>query len=303
MPSALRIEALGARDGGYLLHLQLSGGERELRDADCRALFEGAVVIVAAAFNQAAASSAVRPPPPVTPIPEPPPPAPAPAPVAPAVAAPLQPSSPSPAAARPGVAPKKTTTAASPQARKGPRPRPRPASPPTSPGGASAPSVASLAAGVGVSGGVLPGLGAILELGAQLEPAPWGFALAARYWPERNATRAGRGVELNGLGARAAALVRVAPAVFFSIGLEVNRLSGTGSQSVSSRDSDAAWQLAPSLGLSAIVWEVGDLRLELGASGRLSVFRPQFLVTGFGELYRVPELGADAILRGAWLFR
>jgi hypothetical protein len=44
------------------------------------------------------------------------------------------------------------------------------------------------------------------------------------------------------------------------------------------------------------------LRFEVGAAGRVSVLRPRFVVTGFGDLYRVPVLGADAIIRGVWLF-
>ena len=28
----------------------------------------------------------------------------------------------------------------------------------------------------------------------------------------------------------------------------------------------------------------------------------EFVVTGYGEVYRVPLFGADAIIRGVWLF-
>lgn len=62
------------------------------------------------------------------------------------------------------------------------------------------------------------------------------------------------------------------------------------------------WQLAPTLGFNLITWDIDYLRLEIGAAGRVSVERPRFVVTGFGDLYRVPVLGADAIIRGVWLF-
>jgi hypothetical protein len=86
-------------------------------------------------------------------------------------------------------------------------------------------------------------------------------------------------------------------------GLELNRLAGAAQAGVSGRNTDVAWQLAPSLGLSLIAWNSRHLRLELGAAGRLSLLRPRFVVTGFGDLYRVPALGADVMLRGVWFFR
>jgi hypothetical protein len=45
------------------------------------------------------------------------------------------------------------------------------------------------------------------------------------------------------------------------------------------------------------------LRIEIAATGRLSALRPRFVVTGFGDLYRVPVVGGDAIIRGVWFFR
>jgi hypothetical protein len=85
-------------------------------------------------------------------------------------------------------------------------------------------------------------------------------------------------------------------------GLELNRLAGVGLEGVSGRSSDDAWQLAPVLGLSVIAWNNRYLRLEVGAIGRASLIRPAFVVTGYGEVYRVPPFGADAIIRGVWLF-
>jgi hypothetical protein len=150
---------------------------------------------------------------------------------------------------------------------------------------------------------VLPDLGASLELGARFEQHRWGAALSLRYWPQRSGSREGRGFDVSGFGGRAAALFRIAPALNSWVGLELNRLEGEGAPGVSGRDADVAWQLAPVLGASLIAWDIHYLRIEVGAAGRLSLLRPRFVVTGFGDLYRVPVLGGDAIIRGVWLFR
>lgn len=159
-----------------------------------------------------------------------------------------------------------------------------------------------LALGIGVSGGVLPDLGSVLDAAGRLEILPWALDVSVRYWPERSQTRDGRAVDVSGVGARVAGLYRVASALNLMLGLEVNRLVGEGAEGVSGRNADAVWQLAPTAGFSLITWDIGSLRLEVGAAGRLSVARPRFVVTGFGDLYRVPLLGADAIIRGVWLF-
>jgi hypothetical protein len=156
--------------------------------------------------------------------------------------------------------------------------------------------------GLGVSGGVLPGFSALFDLGARLGPSPWGVELSLRYWPRRSESREGRGLEVSALGGRVAALLRVVPVLDVLAGLELNRLTGEGSGSVRGGSSDSAWQLAPTLGVNLIAWNIRHLRLEMGAAGRISALRPRFVVTGFGDLYRVPVLGADAIIRGVWLF-
>jgi hypothetical protein len=146
-------------------------------------------------------------------------------------------------------------------------------------------------------------VGLVLELRASLEPRPLGLAIAARFWPRETASREGRQVDVSAAGGRALGLIRLAPAVQLAAGLEINRLSGTGSATVSGRVADSAWQVAPTLELTAIPWNVGNLRLELAVSGRVSAVRPVFVITGFGDVYQVPTFGADAIIRVVWLFR
>ena len=156
--------------------------------------------------------------------------------------------------------------------------------------------------GVGISSGVVPGWGPVLDASMQLEALPWAVALSLRYWPERDQSREDRSVLVSALGGRAAALFRVAPALSLLGGLELNRLAGEGAAAVRGPAADVAWQLAPVLGLSMITMDIGYLRLELGALARANVLRPRFVVTGFGTLYRAPALGADAIIRTVVVF-
>lgn len=289
-PTALAITA--AIEGGYELRLRLGDELRELRDRDCHTLFDSAVVIAAAAWR--GAPGAITPGA-ITRGPA-------------ALPGDSKPIQATPAPTRRASAPARPPRAAS--TPPGARPRPPTLERVVAPQPNAVAStratrrehVAGVSIGAGISGGVLPQVGAMLELGASLEPAPWGASFGLRYWPERGTARAGRDVDLTAMGGRAAGLVAFGSNARVSVGLEVNRLSGTGGEAVSRRDSAAAWHVASSFGLSAIPWNVGHLRLELVALGRVALIRPRFVVTGFGDVYRVPPFGADAILRGVWLF-
>jgi hypothetical protein len=302
VPASLVIEALGAR--GYELRLLVRNEQRVLRDPDCRTLWRSAIVISAAAIGLE---------PPLT------------DPASPALTVPESPPSgaePPAASPAPGVA--APAPAPSPRARRTRRPslgrtranrRPRPPAPTSAtsqhslaPSPTPAPSREpggvryGVELGAGVSGGVLPGVGAALELGARIEAWPGAVLLGLRYWPERSVSRDGRGVDVSAVGVRAAAAFWAARKLQVLAGLELNRLAGVGLEGVSGRSSDAAWQLAPTLGLSLILWDNQYLRIELGGAGRASLIRPAFVVTGYGEVYQVPVFGADAIIRGVWLF-
>lgn len=303
VPTSLVIEALGE---GYELRLVVRDEQRVLRDPDCRTLWRSAIVISAAAIGLDAPlgesasppqAPAAASPPPMTSAP----PAAADAPPPAAAEAPPPPSPPAKRARRPPVARTKAARRS--------RPPPTPSASPPSPA-ASVPAPSNPPSGVrygvdlgaGLSGGVLPGVGAVLELGARVEAWPGAGLLALRYWPERSASRDGRGVDVSAVGVRAAAAFWVTHRVMVLGGLELNRLAGVGFEDLSGRSSDDAWQLAPTLGLSLIAWNNRHLRIELGGVGRASLVRPAFVVTGYGEVYRVPALGADAIIRGVWLF-
>jgi hypothetical protein len=325
-PASVSIERLG--EAAYVLHLGLGDEQRTLHDPECRVLWRSALVIVAAASRSptaappAAAEPAIAEPPApaassgpsaavMTPSATPPP---APPPARPvAVAPPGDPvragsaaaSGASPAAPRPQrlARPRRARVTSAAAARSGSVPE---VDAEASSAGSNETSDAlgwGLAAGAGVSGGVVPGLGPALELSALLEVLPWATALSLRYWPERSEVVGGRGVDVSALGGRAAVLFRAAPALDVFAGLELTRLVGTGAAGVSGRNADTAWQLAPTLGVNWFAWDIQYLRIELGVAGRVSLQRPRFVVTGFGDLYRAPALGGDAIIRGVWLFR
>jgi hypothetical protein len=178
-----------------------------------------------------------------------------------------------------------------------------PAEPATRADEARQPTLYGVHLGAGLASGVVPGLGPRVLVGASVESAPFGAAISARYDPNRTAERGGRGVDVESLGARAEGRWRVVPELELGLGIDVDRVFGSGTPEVSGRASSAAWRLAPLLGLTGIPWPEAQPRLELGVSAQVALVRPRFVVEGFGDLYRVPVLGADAIVRGSWLFR
>ncbi len=279
LPAALEISE--QPEGHFRLRLELPGEVREIADADCRTLFRSAVVIAAAAAR------GVEPEPPALPEPaepEPPPPA----------------ASETPAA---GVEPARPVEEEQEQLEVEP-PGAAVDTPqsPSAPSKDLRPSKLALGAGIGLSAGTVPSASAVLEARAGLDPAPFGLALSARYWPGSGAESDGRRVHVTAVGGRVAALVELGSALHASLGLEVDRLSGTGQEGVSGRSSDTVWLLAGALELNVIPWSVDDLRLELGFGTQLALVRPRFVVDGYGDVYEVPPVGGGAIIRAVWLF-
>jgi hypothetical protein len=229
-------------EGGYELRLTLGDEQRTLRDPDCRVLWRSAIVIVAAASRSRAEIAPPAAPPAAAEPPAPAPPPPSPAPPS-QVTTPPAPS-----------APARTLPPATTQLQRARETRPRSARRTRRSRGAvaarprerSSASVArtrsaseldapldpvlarsgpswGLAVGAGVSGGVVPGLGPALELGAHLEALPWATALSFRYWPERSESVGERGVDVSAFGGRAALSFRIAPALNALAGLELMR--------------------------------------------------------------------------------
>ena len=168
VPTVVRI--ILAEPALYRLHLEVAGEVREIADPDCRVLLRTAVVIAAAAARGETVTSA----PtelghePIEPI-----------------LPPMAPA-PEPAMARPDAVIPRVSAAQNP------------------PLGAG---VFGVAAGIGISAGILPGASAVLELRAGLDPDPVGLALMVRYWPGSGTERNGRSIHVTGLGGRIATLM------------------------------------------------------------------------------------------------
>ena len=55
------------------------------------------------------------------------------------------------------------------------------------------------------------------------------------------------------------------------------------------------------LELAALPFRSESLELELALGAHFAAVRPRFLVTGFGEVYRVPQFGGEGLFRISWL--
>lgn len=187
-------------------------------------------------------------------------------------------------------------------------PRPPPPSAPAEPGPSPSdtrprqPWRAGVGAGAGGVVGLVPELAPVLELDVFAERDAWGGVVSLRH-VTLTATEApeGRGVEVRAYGGRAAVLYRPLGFARLSAGVEAHLLVGRGT-GVATPLSDAAWCLAPSLELAAILLDIDSFRLELGIEGRWALLRPRFEIEGVeGDVYRVPAVGGVGIFRGVFL--
>jgi hypothetical protein len=275
MPDQLTIEPTQGA-AGYRLRLILGTERRELADPDCRTLFRSAVVITAAAARREA-------------LPMPPPQG--------ADVAVETPAAPTPAAAvvpaanapRPAVpAPGKASRAITAPDR----------TPTDSASAKPAPLPVRLGVGLGAAAGIgtVPGVGASLELDTRLTVGVGSAKVAASYWFAKRAERDGRGVRIDALALRATGGLNLTPYLNVAVGVAVARWVGSG-RSVAASSTDVVWDLLPVLEVSATPWKFRHFSVELGARGQLSTSRPRFVVTGYGDIYRVPLLGGEATIR------
>jgi hypothetical protein len=64
---------------------------------------------------------------------------------------------------------------------------------------------------------------------------------------------------------------------------------------------DLAYDVQPTLELAAIPLRSESFELEVAVGGHWAAVRPSFLITGYGEVYRVPEFGGEVLFRIVWL--
>jgi hypothetical protein len=261
LPERLSIVQTDA--GDYALSLELAGDSRTLRDPDCRALFNAAVVVAAVAIDPSVQ-----------------------------IAEPLPAAEPTPA-----VEP----TPASPPAPEGPaeaapeRAEPPRESPPVRGelaigGGAVIALLPALAPSLELSGALAYG-----DLGLALA--------ARYLAPVEESAGGTHAVEVRGLGARLAAFYDVARIARFSAGVAADRLSGQGLGSAVRGSSEAGVALALVAEAAATPVRVEPLFISLAISGHYALVRPSFEITGYGEVFRVPAVGGSGVVRLGWAFR
>jgi hypothetical protein len=251
--------------GWYRLRLELQAGPRELQHADCRVLFRSALVIAAATVDPTVRLDEGSEP----------------------AGAPALTRTPPPAHA----AAAKTTHASS-------RSLATPA-----PGPAERQRIeTSIAAGTAAALGLLPGASLALELRGGISAGALGALVTARYYAPSSTAASGRTVVIQGAGLRAAAAFSPSRLVELSLGVAADWLVGQGRAGIADPRQDSAWALAPSLELALVPLRSSSFSLELAAEGRWNLERPVFEVTGFREVYTVPEVGLLTGARGVWHF-
>jgi hypothetical protein len=266
-PSAVpeRLHIQRDDDGMYGLTLQLRGEQRALRDPDCRALFKTAVVMAAAVVDPRVRAELER--------------------------------DPARNAAAPPAPPAERTA-----------PAEAPADEPDAPDDDVAPAEhvpwrAGAWLGAGAAIALLPQLSPLLELSGTLARGRWGVALAGRYVsPSEERASDAYGVRIHGFGARLAALYDPAPLLRFQAGVALDYLAGRGLGSAVDDVSGSGTALALALEAAVVPLRLGQARLSLGVTGHYALVRPSFQITGHGEVYRTPSLGATLLARLGWEF-
>lgn len=263
-----RLSIVKTDAGDYSLLLELAGESRELRDPDCRALFNAAVIVAAVTIDPSV--QALAPPPAVEPTPAAEP-TPASEPAAPA------PEGPEPTA----PAPERSAT-----------PREK------------LPIRGEITVGGGAVIALLPALAPSLELSGALALGDVGLALAARYLaPAEQSAGGTHAVEVQGLGARLSAFYDPARFVRFSAGVAADRLDGQGLGSAVRGSSEAGVALAVLIEAAATPVRLPPCFMTVAISGHYALLRPSFEIAGYGEVFRVPWVGGSGVMRLGWEFR
>lgn len=288
MPASLRIEGPDAQ-GLYRLQLVIDEERRELTDADCTTLLRSAAVIAAAAVTPAAEALPEPEPGPESSPPESPPPESLP----PESSEPMLPEAlPEPLASiepTPVQRPDEPDAGASEVALPTPEPRPRPR-----------PSwLGSIGGGVGIAYGIVPRVGALLELEGGTARGPWGMTFGVRYVPTTREERDGRTAVVMAFGGRVAADRRIVEAFHVALGVDVDWLWGRG-ENIEETLSEGAWMVSPILELTAVPLRRPRARIEVSVVGRVAALQPRFEVAGFGTIYQPPRFGVLATISGFW---
>jgi hypothetical protein len=185
-----------------------------------------------------------------------------------------------------------------------------PKAPPADPSPAPRPSPRypqlTVAAGAGLSVGILPEPVPAFELESKLLWRRFGVSAGLRYLlhaDEMTTTR--KGVVLRAAAFAASGVFRPSPLWEARLGLAAQRLAGEGRGSIAEQYDDSAWAGGPTLGLSFIPWSRSPIWAGVGVEGQLNAVRGRFEILNYYQpvstepyvVYRVPWLAASAFVR------
>jgi hypothetical protein len=178
----------------------------------------------------------------------------------------------------------------------GGEPAPRPSTPGDDPAWRATASV-----GGGATVGVVPDVGARLELALAIERGRWGVQLGGYTLLPREAqpSAAGPGVMVRSYGTRAGVSWIPLTALRALAGVELGYMHGSATHAVVP-GAGGAWALAGVIEASARVLRVGPGFVDVVLSGSWAWVRPQFEVAGFGVVQRMSRFGGSASARIGW---
>ncbi|HMI91329.1 MAG TPA: hypothetical protein VK509_08195, partial [Polyangiales bacterium] len=163
---------------------------------------------------------------------------------------------------------------------------------------------ASVAIGAGAAVSLLPQAAVLVQLSGELANGGFGVLLGARYLaPSTEDAGDGRGVSIDGFGARLGGFHDPAPWLRLQAGIIADRLTGQGQGAAILGDTDSGAAVALALDAAVTPLRVGSLRFSLGIGGHYALLRPSFEIAGYGPLYRVPAVGGSATAEVGWAFR
>lgn len=160
---------------------------------------------------------------------------------------------------------------------------------------------AAASGGGGATVGVVPDVGARLELIGALERGAWGAQLGGYTLLPREAqpSAAGPGVVVRSYGTRAGISWLPLTALRALAGVELGFMHGSTTHATVP-GAGGAWALSGVLEASARVLRFGAGFVDLSLSGQWAWVRPQFEVGGFGMVQRMSRFGASASARVGW---
>lgn len=156
--------------------------------------------------------------------------------------------------------------------------------------------------GVGVSLGLVPGLGAMLELAAQRHFAQLGVGLTARYLPPSEQQSALGDLRLQAAGGSLTGHYLPLSWVGLGAGFDAYGVHAQGRGALLNTRSEWTVTLAARVESWVSVLRSSRTQLELGVAGLLHPQPPRFGTSSGRTLYEVARFGLQVGLRGGWDF-